>query len=243
MFYRNITEMQFLDIWIEDLTNNEEKLFYFNSLLNPEEQRKSQNFKSQTLRNRFICVRGILRALLSHYLNADPTSLTFRLGTHGKPALTDHLLYFNISHSDETLAVAIANFDDIGIDIEQFKLRDNLKEIAKRIFSENEFNFWLNTSDSMQQQLFYQIWTKKEAFVKAVGHGISLGMADCKIEVPEGLGFFEIPKAYGLAKDWKITEIPIKSNFYGALVTPNTEFLLKQQPINTLDQLLNIQNP
>lgn len=215
------------ELWLGDLKNNLDLLVEFSRLLNPQELEQVNRMKSQQLRDNAILARGWLRTILASYLDVKPTELNFSRGQYGKPALDKHKLFFNISHTNSTLAIAIADIDNIGIDIEQSKPRTMLTDIAKRCFSTAEFNHWQHLPPDQQSPVFYQLWTKKEAFVKAVGRGIALGMEQCEVNLVTGSGFLSLPKEYGLASDWQIYDFMPANDIYGALVTPNTPLEIK----------------
>ena len=220
--------MQYVDIWLGGLPNDEAILKSYAKLLDEGEQARAEAFANPVVRGRFIAVRGLLRQVLSQYLDVTPAGLQFASGEFGKPALVGHNLHFNLSHSEDRLAIAVSGLENVGIDIEQIKPRNSLSELANRCFSAAEFAVWSALPDTRQQQVFFQLWTKKEAFVKAVGRGIALGLDQCEIKMPLGLEFEKIPQAYGSAGDWKIVELSPDAGFCGALVAPNVEFAIRE---------------
>ncbi len=220
--------MQSLDIWQGSLLIDEKILKIFSALLDANEQNRARSFKYPLMRDRFIAVRGWLRTTLAHYLSEEPAALRFTSAEFGKPVLIGFPLYFNLSHSQDCLAIAISESDGLGIDIEQIKSRNGLLEIARRCFSKQEFFIWCNLPEDRQLQMFYQFWTRKEAFVKAVGRGIALGLDQCELAMPEARSLLKIPPEYGQAADWKIVEFLPDGDFCGALVVPNVDFSIRQ---------------
>jgi 4'-phosphopantetheinyl transferase len=220
---------RFVDVWQADLNQYARCLSKLTAVLNEQEKQRADTFQQPLLRNRYIAVRAITRHVLANYLSAQPADLQFSLGEYGKPDLISDSLYFNISHTDHLLLIAVGNLPDIGVDIELIKTRSNMDGMAKRCFAESEFQFWQPLPEPQSQETFYRLWTKKEAFVKAIGRGIALGLNRCEIESQKDGQIISIPEDYGLACDWKITEIPVIANFCAALVTPNLEFELRQR--------------
>ncbi len=110
--------------------------------------------------------------------------------------------------------------------------------MARRCFAERELKIWQPLPEPQRQETFYRLWTKKEAFVKAIGRGIALGLHRCELEPQKDGQLIAIPEEYGVANDWKITEIPVIADFCAALVTPNLEFELRQRffDINQLEK-------
>lgn len=227
--------MHFVDIHLGKLPTDEAKLQQFGSWLDTGELSRAAAFKNPLLRRRFIAVRGALRSTLADYLQADPASLRFTGNAHGKPALLDQPLFFNISHTGDHLAIAVADQPRIGVDIEQIRARSGLADIAQRCFSTQEFSHWQSLPENLRLTLFYRLWTKKEAFVKAVGRGLALGLEHCALEMPDAQSFASLPAAYGTATDWQVHELAVDENQHpklcGALVLPNVAFKLQNLPL------------
>lgn len=224
---------RFVDVWQVDLNQHAICLSKLTAVLNDRERQRADTFQQPPLRNRYIAVRAITRHVLASYLSAQPADLQFTLGEHGKPALISDSLHFNISHTDHLLLIAVGNLPDIGVDIELIKTRSNMDGMAKRCFAESELKYWQPLPEPQSQETFYRLWTKKEAFVKAIGRGIALGLNRCEVEPQIAGQLISIPEEYGLACDWKITEIPVIANFCATLVTPNLEFELRQRLLDS----------
>jgi len=222
-------EQYFVDIWHADLRLDSESLSNLSSALDELEKQKSDTFKLPMIRDRYMAVRAISRHVLASYSNHDPARLQFTVGEHGKPGLVGQSLHFNISHSDHLLLMAVANFPDIGVDIEVIKPRINLDGLARRCFSVSELAAWQSAPKVQSKEVFYRLWTKKEAFVKAIGRGIAMGLDQCEMDWEVGGQLLSIPAAYGLANDWKVIEIPVAASICATLITPNYEFSLYQK--------------
>ena len=213
--------MSLVQAWVGDMNQHLHLLPAFSLLLNDQELARANRMKNTLLRDRVILSRGWLRTLLAANLAVSAKELSFSQGQYGKPTLLDHPLYFNVSHTNSYLAIVLADVENIGIDIEQIKSRPMLTDIAKRCFSDAEFSYWSNLPSEQQLQLFYQFWTKKEAFVKAVGRGLALGLDECEIDLADFSRFSRIPEAYGQGSDWQILDVSVAEEVSGALVVPN----------------------
>jgi 4'-phosphopantetheinyl transferase len=198
-----------VDVWRGGLSLSADTLARLASRLSDDETLKAQGFKFPYLRDRYIAARGMLRETLAGYLAVEPAALKFVSGPYGKPALIDEALHFNISHTADSLLIAVANFADIGIDIEAVKLQRNLDSLAERCFSEREYQGWYELPGELQAGAFYRLWTKKEAFVKAVGRGIALGVEQCEFELDSGGQLLAIPNEYGPASAWLVHELAV----------------------------------
>ena len=220
--------MHFVEIWSGQIPEDAAVLQCLSGFLDNRELDKAGTFKNLRMRNRYIAVRGLVRATLADYLGVRPATLQFIFGEYDKPALLGEQLHFNVSHTGNHLAIGVSDMQNIGVDIELHKTRNRLGELAKRTFTDQELNYWSGLVQSRQLPGFYQLWTKKEAFVKAVGRGIGLGLERCEVAVPEGLRFASIPPEYGLAEEWRIIEPCIPDYLSAALVFPERECIFKQ---------------
>ena len=168
-------------IWIPDLLP---ELPNFLCLLNQEEQQRAERFRFATHRERFIIARGMLRNILSLYVDLSPSDITFSLGTHGKPYLENNPLQiqFNLSHSNDTILYAMTQGSDIGIDIEKIEEKFN-RAVAKRFFSaeENRQLSMLPASDRIK--CFFRIWAGKEAIIKMLGVGLYTALNEFSIHL------------------------------------------------------------
>jgi 4'-phosphopantetheinyl transferase len=218
----------FVDVWHGRQALEAEDLERLTGMLNDSERQKAQAFKLPLMRDRYIAVRVLLRRTLACYLRTDPADLEFEIGEHGKPRLACGSLHFNLSHSGDSLIIAVADFPNIGVDIETIKPRTSLESIASRCFSDREFERWQPLPAAEQTETFYRLWTKKEPFVKAVGRGIALGLEQCEVEPEQGGNLLAVPAEFGPATAWKTTELAVDAKTCAALVTANCEFTLRR---------------
>lgn len=217
-----MTIMHGVDVWIGSLQRDNVSLSKFAEFLSREERQHLSAIRSLNMQCRYIAVRGLLRVTLAHYLAVNPADLQFIRNLYGKPALSSNLLYFNLSHSADCLAIAVSRLENIGIDIERIKPRNGMPGLAMRCFSAAEYEFWSDLPAERQLTMFYQLWNRKEAFVKAVGRGIAVGLAQCEVLMPDGQEFLSIPAEFGMASDWRIAAFSPAEHFSGALVAPST---------------------
>lgn len=220
-------EGNFVDIWRGCLSIEADIIAEKMDALSESEKQKADNFKLPIMRRRYIAVRYLLRKILAAYLQTEPRALQFQADAYGKPFLVCGSLHFNISHTADLLMVAVANFADIGIDVEAIKPRGNLDGLAARCFAETEYQAWRQLPEAQQEAVFYRLWTKKEAFVKAVGRGIALGLDKCEVELAPDGQLISVPAEFGAASAWRVTELPISADSAAALVTPNCRFTLR----------------
>lgn len=145
-----------------------------------------------------------IQSLLSHLLQRSISDGDFLKNSHGKPFLKDHSLYFNISHTKNYALLAVSKDTPVGIDIESIRTDIDSAKLSKRFFCDMEKK-WVGDN----HEKFCVLWTRKEAFIKAVGRGLSMGLNN--IDVLEPIVFYENQK-------WKIDNIDLKLDGYRAAV-------------------------
>jgi 4'-phosphopantetheinyl transferase len=152
---------------------------YFD-LLSDEERQRNQRYHFAQDRRRDLIARALLRTQLAERLSTEPQSLIFTRGKHGKPALVSSdpsasYLQFNLSHAGDWIVLALAG-KPVGVDIEYTPRDNDVMAIADRYFFGNEINQLKSFNEDEQRQRFFDYWTLKEAYMKARGEGISLGL-------------------------------------------------------------------
>jgi 4'-phosphopantetheinyl transferase len=223
-----------IEVWLGTLVKETDNNNLW-PLLSKAEQNKASLIKSDIQRVQYIEVRAKLRWVLASFINIKPQQLIFALEKHGKPYLPEYSDYhFNISHSGDQLAIAVAKHCPLGVDIEQWKRKADFEALVKRCFATEEQLYWQALADEHKKREFYRFWTRKEAFVKATGRGIALGLDQCVVS-PENLAaFLKIPSDYCPASDWKILDLNFPEGFSGALVARACNINVRIKSLNTL---------
>jgi len=172
-----------MHIWRVVIPRSLHSLSGLKSLLNEEELTKAGSYYFDRDRNCYIIARGVLRTLLSSYLNTSPLALQFTYNQHGKPFLLNSPLYFNVSHSKDIILIAISNQEKTGVDIEHMDSSRDYLKIAQRFFSPGEYQALIACSKENQAEAFFNIWTAKEAYIKAVGKGLWIDLNSFAVSV------------------------------------------------------------
>lgn len=198
-----------IHVWSASIKLRENQLSRLTQFLSPEEWNKASRFRFSEYEDAYKASHSILRIILSKYVQVEPNRLLFVTNAYGKPRLLDELnpgnICFNLSHSHELLVVAITSDCEIGIDIEYMRSLENLEQISSRFFSVEENRHLHRFSGFEMQKAFYTCWTRKEAFMKAKGVGLALGLDRFSVSVvPE---VFPIP----LVLHWDPLEAPLWS--------------------------------
>ncbi len=144
------------------------------STLSADESERAARFHFDRDRHRFIIAHTALRDILSRYLDSNPKELTFSVNPYGKPELLNHELEFNLSHSGDFALVAVTQKHKVGVDVEHIRAEKDLEGIAKRFFSQSEVSEFMALPPEQRDTGFFRCWTRKEAYIKAQGLGLSL---------------------------------------------------------------------
>lgn len=221
---RDINNNKGIDIWYGEIVpSGMDAIESYKALLDADERARMEKFSNEPLRQQFLCVRGRLRLLLAEYTGVRPEDISFQQGEFGKPFLPDHAeITFNISHSGNKLAVAVGYQYALGIDIEFWRDKVDFSALVDKCFADVERNYWHDLPEASKKAVFYEYWTKKESFVKAVGRGIALGMEQCVISPEKPEQFQCVPKAYGPASEWKMFTLQLGDDVSGAVSVHNS---------------------
>ncbi len=196
------------------------KLYGF---LSPDERRRADAFHFQADRMRHIVGRAISRILIGRCLGADPAAVRFAYGLSGKPRLAgefDAGLNFNISHSGDYVLVALAYGRELGVDIEQIRTDIDTGDIAARFFSANECSSLAGLPANMRHDAFFACWTRKEAYIKARGDGLSLALNEFDVAFLPGdePRLLETRHCPAEALRWTVRNLDAGANHKAALV-------------------------
>ncbi|MDG2271591.1 MAG: 4'-phosphopantetheinyl transferase superfamily protein [Halioglobus sp.] len=139
---------------------------------------RNHRFSDQTLRDSDVITRALQRTVLSEYEDISPSEWRFSQDSSGKPYIANSStsLSFNLSHTREWVACAVARHSLVGIDIEDSGRNPKIVPLANRFFSRKEYQDLLRLPAMQQKNRFFDYWTLKEAYIKARGEGISLGL-------------------------------------------------------------------
>jgi len=146
------------------------------------ERAKVARFKFESLQQTAVISRGSLRIILGKFLTIPPETIQFIYNAQDKPALSPPAEYqFNVAHSGHFVLIAVSKLP-VGVDIEQIKLEREYGMIAQRYFSEWETAVFQNLPTIDQPQAFYNCWTRKEAYLKGIGTGLTTKLDSFDVE-------------------------------------------------------------
>ena len=197
------------------------------SFLSGAEIKRAMKFHFKIDQNRFIVTRGLLKKILSRIISEPVGKISFNNNEYGKPYLKKNdLPFFNVSHSGNLGLIAITNISEIGVDVEQYRINETTEDIARRFFSKDEVKSYLSLDLKQRQEGFFNCWTRKEAFIKAMGMGLSLSLQtfDVTLKPGEEVRLLNVRFKSENASNWILQDIRVDPGYAAA-------FALKAQNI------------
>ncbi len=210
-------------VWRANLDLSSAQISHLHSVLSTDEIIRAERFRFEQHKNRFIAARGILRKLLGQYLKVSPKNLEFRYGERGKPELADsrtaNNLQFNLSHSQDLALFGFATHARIGVDIERLKPMPDAIKMAQRFFTPQESTLVRDRVGIKQMQMFFRLWTAKEAYLKALGTGLSGSLSSFNIEFHSNgrIGLSSTREDAEATAKWFLCSCVPTSNYIGAV--------------------------
>ena len=188
------------------------------ALLDPGEQERWNRFQSAKAKDEFLAGRSLLRRILGHATGSRPERLVFHYNAKGRPELAGGGLAFNLSHSHGLGLLAVTESGRVGVDLERVRPVSDLPGLARRYFTPGEVGDIEAVDTSCRLDVFYQLWTRKEAFIKAHGEGVAYGLD--RVQVTSGVDV--PPRFLGLADGddpaaWSLSHLDPAAEFHGAL--------------------------
>lgn len=172
-----------IHIWRASLIYTEKEQQLFLGLLSSQEKERAAKYMVKHAASHFIVARGVLRILLARYLNVLPGQLVFHQNKYGKLYLEDYPVQFNLSHSQDLALFIFALNCPVGIDLEFIREDFDYVDIAKKFFAESEVESLFALPLHQQLQAFFNCWSRKEAFIKAIGTGMFTSLDKFSVEV------------------------------------------------------------
>lgn len=218
-------------VWAARLDPPSWRVAELRRLLDPEEQAKADRFRFDIHRRRFIVGRGFQRILLGTYADADPARIEYTYGPQGKPSFAaqpDPPLYFNLSNSEELAILGVTREMEIGVDVEYLRDLDDAAALAERFFSKSESEVLLNLPPACLKEGFFNCWTRKEAYLKAVGDGLTapLNAFDVTLRPDEEPKMLALEGSEERGRRWSLHHLWPAEGYLGAVALEGQDFEL-----------------
>lgn len=226
-----------LHIWQIDLDRHDDQWQPLMALLSSDEQRKAYGFRFDKHRQRYIIGSAMLRILLGSYLGYAPGTLRFTYNDHGKLSVAQNNcgLNFNAFHTEDTMLAGFVLNSKIGIDIEIIRSDIDCIEPGKHRFSDREYKAFKSLPEHEQSRGFFRTWTRKEAYIKALGIGLSYPLSRFSVSMDStNPALIEHQDDSYDTKKWQIYDIEISDSCSAAVVVEasnwNIHYYLESHP-------------
>ena len=212
-----------VQVWAQWLNVSVEQLANFSATLSSSEKERAAKFKFGVHRDRYIAGRGFLRQTLSRYLQIPPCELDFNYSANGKPTLISDAksapLHFNLAHSGDLALLAVTRMGAVGVDVESIRPVKDADYLVERFFSERENLLFQKLAPEEKPGAFFNLWTRKEALLKATGEGISGGLNRVEVSflANEPACLLAINGSEEQAREWTLHAMQLAQNFVGAV--------------------------
>lgn len=216
-------------IWSVELDALASKLHHLRTFLSGDELEKSARFRFDRHRNRYVAAHGWMRNVLGRYVSLPPTRLQFDSGPKGKPFLigdaNSRALQFNMAHSETMALLAISPTARVGVDVERVRPMPDADELVSRFFSRREADQFRDVPADRKGEAFFNLWTRKEAWLKATGEGIAHLLAQVEVAFlpSEPARLLELPKEYETATGWSLSSFSPAPGYIGAMAVESAE--------------------
>ena len=221
-------------LWQATLDEKAVKLSAFEPILSHDERIRAARFVLKSHKNHFVMSRNILQNILGRYLNEDPHELLFKYGPFGKPALESSVLRggdvrFNVAHSAGILLIAVSVGRELGVDVERIQPGFLNQRIIEQVFSEQEQVHLYGVTEALRVKRFFEGWTRKEAFLKALGVGLSVQMnrVESMADAEEALGPLMTHQTTH-SSEWVVNPLRIDKGYCACLVVEGHGWKLKR---------------
>jgi 4'-phosphopantetheinyl transferase len=204
---------------------------------------RASRFRFGYLRDSFVIARGFLRCLLGQYLNLDPASICFSYGDKGKPVLcSGSTLQFSLTHSNGIAAIALTSGCQIGVDLEHVRRMNDMQQIADRYFCSEEAAEIMSLSSEERARAFFCCWTRKEAYIKAIGDGLSCPLDSFRVTVRPNADarLIHIGGNRATAKMWTLQDLNLATGYAAAVAYRDRHRSLSIFPMTAASELLNL---
>jgi 4'-phosphopantetheinyl transferase len=224
-----------MHLWRISLSAPEAEVAQLRHLLAADESARADRFHLQQHHDRFVVARACLRIILSRYLATPADRLQFQYGAHGKPSLmptaTGQTVQFNLAHSEDLALLAVARDRAVGVDVEKIRSLPAVDRLAQRFFTTREHTALTSLPGCQQETEFFRYWVCKEAYLKAIGAGLTYGLDQVEIELHSKARLHKaclhcISDCSDTVCGWSLWELTPAAGYAAALVAAGQDWRL-----------------
>jgi 4'-phosphopantetheinyl transferase len=205
------------------------------TLLDPEEAERASLLARRADVERFVLGRGVVRVVVAGLFGVEAKKIRLHAGDRGKPFLPDHPeLRFNVAHSGDVVVVAVRRAVEVGVDVEQIRPEAVDSVLARRFMTASELESMAALDPTSAIERFFEVWVRKEAYVKGLGRGLSLGLETFSVslgsEAPQPV---DDPRS---SETWSTLGLSVESGHRAAVASAGTDWHVR---VGSLDALLS----
>lgn len=226
-----------IHIWTLPTQAAEPVVVELERVLSKDELGRASRFRFPHLASAYVITHGVLRLLLAGYLDRDPAGISFEHGAQGKPAVSKNpLIDFNLTHSEGMAALAVTTGCPLGLDLEHLRPIPDMEEIASRYFCPEEAAELLSLAPGERDRAFFRCWTRKEAYIKAVGDGLACPLDAFQVTIQADLParLVHIAGDTVAAGRWTLHDLSLAPDYIAALAYPDRQRAVSVFPIRDL---------
>jgi 4'-phosphopantetheinyl transferase len=231
-------------VWFVELAPDAVSIETCLDSLSADERERVSRFRFEHLKTSFTLSRGILRALLGRYLSIAPDRVGFAYGARGKPRLAfpEAPLEFNLAHSGRFAMYAFVSGCELGVDIEEVRPIPDQENIVRRFFSPEECEEWLHLEPSERDEAFFCCWTRKEAYIKALGNGLSMPLDSFRVSLRQGepAALLRADRDPAAPKKWSLCSLVAVDGYAASLAVPERTRDVRVLPRLTAAEVLEL---
>jgi 4'-phosphopantetheinyl transferase len=226
----------------------------YHEVMNEAEREQHKRFHFKKHRHQYLVTRALVRSVLSFYVDEiSPQDWHFETNKYGKPSIHQPgvtlPLQFNLSHTDQMAVMAVVLNSDVGVDIEYLHRRGKTVELAESYFSPNEVEQLFDLPKERQRQRFFELWTLKEAYIKACGMGLSIPLNHFSYTFPQqgNIRISFAPERHDQPENWQFWHIAPSDCHRTSVVlkrdTTNTDYALSMRQVVPLADIQEMNYP
>lgn len=230
-------------VWTVPTDSPDVALASFEKILSADERHRANRLVHPQRRMSFVLARATLRCILGQYLRIAPEAICFLYGCYGKPALNSSSpIQFNLTYADGLAVIGVATHCSVGIDVERIRDLADLERVAERFFTFPESARISSLPLPARRRAFFHCWTRKEAYLKADGRGLSLAPNSFELEMFSGqTGLSQEPPVTTVdPRLWTVQELPSTPDYSAALAhsgAPRAWSLFSVSTLTSLSQI------
>lgn len=212
-----------VDIYAVSINSVKHKASFFKGLLNSQELKRASGYHFEKDRLTCIVSRGILKLILGSYISRIAEDVIICIDKYGKPYIESDNLSFNLSHSGDAVLYSVTSGRNVGVDIQHMREIDSMDDIVERFFSEDEISDYRSLPEHLKKEGFYNCWSRKEAYIKALGLGLSYPLDSFTVSLIPGSDVKLLNDKSNDISQWSLKGLPVFPEYAAAVAVFGTD--------------------